>query len=145
MKSNFIVHPYHERYLKDFFRLYKAYNQTQVSVSKITNLIRKTRENNVVFLARADHTVIGYLILAFNWDIEEEGLKVQVTDFYVDQKFRRRGIGGELMQKAIAFAKRKGARRVILISNIHNRQAHSFYKRHGFEKKDGVEFRKVLK
>jgi len=63
---------------------------------------------------------------------------LELWSFYVDEKFRRKGIGTQMLQKAIAYFKSfenqyKSGRSLVLYVYKDNEHAINLYKRNGFE------------
>jgi GNAT superfamily N-acetyltransferase len=55
-----------------------------------------------------------------------------LEDMVVAPEARGRGIGGALVDAALAQARAAGCRRVTLLTDADNADAHRFYRRHGF-------------
>jgi len=51
----------------------------------------------------------------------------------VDEAHRRRGIGAGLMERAAAIAREAGCYKVVLTSNKKRPEAHTFYRRLGYQ------------
>ena len=60
------------------------------------------------------------------------GLSAEIESLHVDQHLRSRGVGGALLEAAVAHAAAAGCYRVQLTSNKQRTRAHRFYVRHGF-------------
>ena len=58
--------------------------------------------------------------------------QIFIEDLIVDENFRNRGIGKELLQNAINYADDKACDVVELTSYIDNEKAHKFYENNGF-------------
>ncbi|MGC8993550.1 MAG: GNAT family N-acetyltransferase [Candidatus Aenigmatarchaeota archaeon] len=76
-------------------------------------------------------------------DLHEEPYAL-LEDVFVDENFRGRGIGTELVKKAIEKAKSLGCYKIIATSRFERENIHSWYEKLGF-KKFGFEFRMDLK
>jgi ribosomal protein S18 acetylase RimI-like enzyme len=61
------------------------------------------------------------------------GGSCELTNVWVDEKYRGQGLGRALMQSAEAEARRRGCRQVVLLT--HSFQAPSFYEANGYERK----------
>lgn len=66
-----------------------------------------------------------------------------LENVYVEQEFRSRGIGTDLVKLAIIEAKERGCYKIIGTSKMHKDDVHKWYVRHGFVKM-GYEFRMDL-
>ena len=56
-----------------------------------------------------------------------------IESVYVLPEYRRQGIADGLVERAVAFAKAQGAKKVLLEVRASNYSAISLYKKHGFE------------
>lgn len=101
-------------------------------------------ENNLIghtYLARIDDKYIGLIMVgeALPWDtdpIEMKGIPFyRLMGFVVDKEYRNRGLGSEIMEKAIEQVYQEFGRRSLALG-VHkdNTQAGRFYERHGFRK-----------
>ena len=67
-----------------------------------------------------------------------------LEDVYVDENYRGKGIGTELVKRAIELAKNLGCYKIIATSRFERNNVHEWYEKLGF-KKWGYEFRMDLK
>jgi GNAT superfamily N-acetyltransferase len=89
--------------------------------------------NNHVFVAELDGAVLGTFQLTFIRQLSYGGcLVAQVESVHVHSSARSQGIGKRMMEAAIAEARRRGALRIQLTSNLRRTRAHAFYERLGF-------------
>lgn len=63
-----------------------------------------------------------------------------LEDVFVDEKFRSKGVGGELLKKIIALAKENGCYKLLATSRHSRKEVHGWYERLGF-KEYGSAFR----
>ena len=104
-------------------------------------------EHNLIghtFVAYADGKPIGLILIgeALPWDTDPVEMKVKpfyrVMGFVVDRNHRNKGLGGEILESAIAQVYEEfGARSIALGVHKENTRAGKFYERHGF-KRTGV-------
>ena len=76
-------------------------------------------------------------------DLHEEPYAL-LEDVFVDEDFRGRGIGTELVKKAIEISKELGCYKIIATSRFEREKIHEWYQKLGF-KRFGYEFRMDLK
>ncbi len=69
----------------------------------------------------------GYIIF---WQIGEE---VQISNFAVHPDYRRKGLGGSVLNRVLGIIKERGARVVVLEVRESNNSARFLYKKFGFE------------
>lgn len=91
--------------------------------------------NHELIVAELDGDVVGTLHLMFLPSISfQGGLRAQVESVRVEEKYRGRGIGREMMKWAIERARARGAHLVQLTTHRSREDAHRFYERLGFTK-----------
>ena len=89
--------------------------------------------NNAVYVAELAGKVVGTFQLTFIRQLSYGGcLVAQVESVHVHSSARSHGIGAQLMGVAIDEARRRGALRIQLTSNVRRERAHAFYERLGF-------------
>ena len=93
------------------------------------------------FLAWLDGRPVSLIMIgeALSWDTDPDEMKnrpfYRVMGFVVDQEYRGRGIGGEILERAIRQVYREfGKRSLALGVHRENVRAGSFYERHGFRR-----------
>lgn len=89
--------------------------------------------NNCVYVAEVAGSVVGTFQLTFIRQLSYGGCQVaQIESVHVSSQARSQGIGASMMRFAIVEARRRGALRVQLTSNVQRVRAHQFYERLGF-------------
>ena len=91
------------------------------------------------FLAKLSGEYVGIIMIgeALSWDTDPHEMKdtpfYRVMGFAVDKAHRGKGIGGEILEKAIAEIHREfGYRPLALGVHKDNSRVRKFYERHGF-------------
>lgn len=70
------------------------------------------------------------------------GAKVAILeDMIVKSTMQKSGVGSLLIKHAIEFAKEQGCKRITLLTDKDNLQAHNFYLKNGFTQSDMIPFR----
>lgn len=85
-------------------------------------------ENVLCFVAKNDDKVLGFVL------IEETPYDFDILEIVVDKGLRGRGIGTQLMQKVMQFAKQTCKEKATIEVAFDNVAAISFYEKFGFEK-----------
>ncbi|UCG45846.1 MAG: GNAT family N-acetyltransferase [Candidatus Bathyarchaeota archaeon] len=98
------------------------------------------KENGVVLFAEDAGKVVGILVGSFQLDIDWEGKTGKIDAIIVDEKQRRRGVGRKLVQRFLAWAKRKGCKAVKARINRENDVAQEFHRSLGFEEAETYEY-----
>ncbi|AFZ70029.1 acetyltransferase [Caldisphaera lagunensis DSM 15908] len=113
---------------------FKIVNNIYDVVSKYVK--DSVNNENVVFLVAEDEnekTIAGIIrFIIIDRLFYEPRIKAEITDFYVKPIYRRKRLGAMLLQKAIEYAKLKGAGIVTAIYPAGNNIADSFYDKQGF-------------
>jgi aminoglycoside 6'-N-acetyltransferase I len=73
-------------------------------------------------------------LLAMHWTamLQAEGPVARITALVVDERERRRQIGGQLLEHAVAVAQRAGCVGIELTTALDRAGAHRFYRANGF-------------
>lgn len=85
------------------------------------------KEYSLFLVAEEEEKVCGYIGLYLTYEDAE------ITGIAVLSEKRRGGRGKGLLQQAISYAEKKGARRILLEVRSSNVSAQAFYKKMGFE------------
>jgi GNAT superfamily N-acetyltransferase len=87
-----------------------------------------------VLVAVAGDQVVGVCqFIVFRHLQRRGGRCAELESMHVHPDWRSRGVGGVLLEEAVARARAAGCFRVQLTSNVARVDAHRFYERHGFE------------
>ena len=109
-------------------------------LSKILN----NEEIGVILVARDSDKVIGMVSILYTVSTalgERVGI---LEDFVVLPECRGKGVGSELISFALNFSKKKGCKRITLLTDDDNEDTHRFYLRFGFSRSPMVPFRLSL-
>jgi GNAT superfamily N-acetyltransferase len=94
-----------------------------------------------VLLVSFDDEVVAMVILLYTISTAL-GAKVAILeDMIVNKNFQNQNIGSKLLKYAIEVAKNKGCKRITLLTDNDNSNAHKFYKKSDFEKSNMIPFR----
>ena len=98
------------------------------------------------FLIKAGGRAIGMILLgeAIPWETDPPAVRerpfYRLMGFVLDKEYRGMGLGGEALERAIELVYGEfGVRPIVLGCHRENKQAASFYLKHGFEKTDRME------
>jgi len=79
--------------------------------------------------------IVGFGSLTLKNNLWQEGYLGHVDELIVDREFRGRGIGSQLLERLVSAAREQDCRRIELDSARHRKEAHEFYRQHGFEER----------
>jgi ribosomal protein S18 acetylase RimI-like enzyme len=89
-----------------------------------------------LWVVEEDGAVVGYLVLTFGYSLECGGRDAFVDEVVVDEAFRGRGHGTELLRLAEAECRAEGVRAVHLEVERGKEATIGLYRRLGFEDRD---------
>lgn len=89
-----------------------------------------TSPNTTLFLYILNNSIIGY-VLTETININDKNV-LFINYIYVIAKYRRNGIGNDLMNSVINHAASKKLKRIVLVTDI-NTNAYKWYRRLGFK------------
>jgi len=85
-------------------------------------------------VAEENSVVCGFVSLHMDWHLHHAALVGEIRELVVDEAWRNRGIGEELLRAACCEAKQAGCVQMELCSGFARTRAHSFYERNGWVK-----------
>lgn len=89
--------------------------------------------HSVILVAEVGGRVVGMVqLVAYRHVQHRGGLCAELESMHVEDRERSRGVGGALVEAAIARARDWGCYRIQLTSNAAHTDAHRFYAAHGF-------------
>jgi Acetyltransferases len=92
-------------------------------------------DKDELFCAVLDNKIIGFCAYAIVNNLWQEGYISYAYAMVVDEKFRGKGYGSQLIMEALRKSKEQGMKRVELDSGFQREKAHLFYEKLGFEKR----------
>jgi GNAT superfamily N-acetyltransferase len=100
--------------------------------TRALELILGSKDRGRIFAARFGDKLVGMVSLLETVSTAEGGLAVWLEDLVVEPTFRGRKIGTALVRTALDYCKSRDVKRVTLLTDRDNSQAHRFYFRFGF-------------
>ena len=117
----------------------EAFVDTAQTLMELTDYANAHRCIGRTFLAKADGAYVGLLLLgeAIPWETDPEEMRKEpfyrLMGFVLDRAYRGQGLGGAILEQAIAQVYRDfGVRPIALGCHKENVRAAQFYERHGF-------------
>ena len=134
--------------LPELLRLYRQLNpgDTLLSVEESVEKWKQIENTGIckIFVAADGTTLASSCIISIIPNLTRNGRSYALIENVVtDEKYRRKGIGRQLMTCAIDYAKSYNCYKVLLMSTVQNKDAHNFYTSIGFNgnSKKGFEIR----
>jgi GNAT superfamily N-acetyltransferase len=98
-----------------------------------------------VLLAEQDGRPIGYAILTYGYDLEFGGMDGYLTDLFLVEEARGRGLGRWLLGQAEAAARAAAVQALHLMVAPQNQRAHHIYHEAGFQVSPRLFLTKLLR
>lgn len=95
--------------------------------------IALSSENQKYICAVEDSKIVGFGSLTIKNNLWQEGRLGHIDELVVDNDYRGKGIGRQLLAQLIVLAKEQKCKRVELDTAFHRKEAHHFYEQQGFE------------
>ena len=95
------------------------------------------------FVAEAASEVVALVLVHMEHGLEYDAIYGRIMGLVVDERFRGRGLGKQLMQYVERWCKDRGADRIVLTSANRRLDSHKFYDAIGYER-TGLRFAKWL-
>jgi len=118
--------------IRAYYRLDKIRFRGAAIKSALERLL-KNRKLGSVWILRDGIQAVGYVMLAFTFDLEFGGLEGLVTDLYIDAKYRGRGLGERALKVVDEHCRSQGISTVELQVVEDNKGAQAFYRKIGFK------------
>lgn len=99
----------------------------------ISSRMEYSRSLGYVWLIYSDGEAIGYVTLTFSYSLEFGGRDALIDELYIREGYRGAGIGTKVLEFMTYFCKYLGIKAIHLVVERKNNQAHSLYRKMGFE------------
>jgi GNAT superfamily N-acetyltransferase len=122
------------RLLAILFSIEKDFNPDVSKQQKGLELLLKNNATATIQVAKNQaNQVIGMVTAQLVISTAQGATSAWVEDMVIDSAFRGQGIGKQLLQNALAWAKNKGATRAQLLVDIENSEALGYYQHLNWE------------
>jgi N-acetylglutamate synthase-like GNAT family acetyltransferase len=102
------------------------------------------KEDYKLLVAEVDSKVIGFISLHWFDIFHSTGKLGRITAFCIEEQFRSRGVGQQLLVEAERVFRREGCTKMEVTSNMKRLRTHEFYKMQGYDE-ESKRFSKYLK
>lgn len=120
--------------LKQYLNLISQLKYTQISVTRLDEIISNLPENHKIFVAKLDNNIVGTITFLVEQKIIHNGKSIlHIEDVVVCKKYRGLGIASKLLDFSKNFAEKNNCYKIILDCNY---KLESFYQKNGFENKN---------
>ncbi|MFM8270346.1 MAG: GNAT family N-acetyltransferase [Pseudomonadota bacterium] len=109
----------------------------------VKSLLRNESLATPYFIQMGEERV-GYVILTRYHSVEKGGLTIYIDELYVEDRYRKKGIGGKVMEEIMQLARTLGAKTLWAQTETYNKAAQSFFKGNGFRQNSYLNFERPL-
>lgn len=113
-------------------RLNRKFNKAQDTAPQVAARIKAKPLAETALVAELEGTIVGFACLRVTRSICYDFALAELTELYVDESFRRRGVGRALIEQAESVAQEQGAESLMLLTGGKNRAAQEFYRSSGY-------------
>ncbi len=119
--------------LVDLARLNELFNEVKGTPDQLAARLAHPKCAEIPIVAEIDNRVVGFTALRVVPSVFYEESHAELTEIYVEEPYRRQGVGSALIHFAERLARRKGAEEIILQTGRGNQGAKGFYNAMGYE------------
>lgn len=101
-------------------------------------LIELINSNNIgrVWLIYLNNKAIGYIVLCFSYSLVSFGQDGMIDEFYIDDEYRKKGIGTQILKIVMKNSKKLGLNCLYLEISKNNIAAQTLYEKLNFKFRD---------
>ena len=118
--------------LAQLVRLNALFNGASDSTEQIAARLADPRRVETAILAEIDGHIVGFAALRLVPCIFFTEPYAELTELYVDEGYRRQGIGQALVVHVERLARDAGARQMLILTDFYNDAAQSLYRAMGY-------------
>ncbi|MEX1030005.1 MAG: GNAT family N-acetyltransferase [Paenibacillaceae bacterium] len=118
------------------------FNGAGLKVSEIKHSLRNT--NELVALAIMEDVPVGFACAQFNKSFCYRDLQREITEMYIQEAARRKGLGSMLLLFLEQELQVRGVKDVKILTGRNNESAHKAYEHANYLNKDQIVFEKQL-
>ena len=115
----------------------------EVQTRGLTVVINNSEIGDIL-VARKSGKIIGMVNLVYTVSTALGGRVGLLEDMVISREYQGLGVGSKLINHTIKFAKERGCKRITLLTDHDNTEAHHFYQQHEFSRSPMVVFRRSL-
>ena len=120
----------------ELFDLYRVFYEQVSDLNAAKEFLkeRMVNEESVIFVALEENAALGFVQLYPSYSSVSMKRSWVLNDLYVKEQARGKGVGENLINMALHFAKESGAKGVLLETGKENINAQRLYEKIGFVK-----------
>lgn len=114
-------------------RLNNKFNKTQDTEQQVAARMKANPLAEIAFVAELEGIIVGFACLRVTRSICYEFALAELTELYIEESYRRRGVGRALIEQAERVAQEQGAESLMLLTGGKNLTAQEFYRSLGYQ------------
>jgi ribosomal protein S18 acetylase RimI-like enzyme len=122
--------------LAQLVRMNTLFNGASDSAEQIAARLTDPRRVETVILAETEGCIVGFAALRLVPCVFFAEPYAEMTELYVDEGYRRRGVGRMLVAHCESLARAARARQMVILTDYENHPAQSLYRGLGYENYD---------
>ncbi len=132
--------------LDELLKLVKKYHEyeglpfsrSHIQATLLPLLKKESQQGRLWFIQEKDKNV-GFVALCFGYSIEMGGTDAFIDEFFIEEKYRSKGLGTKVLKRVIKEAKALKIKALHLEANSKNKHVSHMYQKHGFTPRDKFE------
>jgi GNAT superfamily N-acetyltransferase len=119
-----------DRIIELLSKLGRPEPRNKLEMKRFAKLIQNyiSQKDKMILIAEVDSKVVGIVSLVFLPRLNRTTPEAWIPDFIVDQEYRNKGIGKELLKKCISIARKGNCWRIRLETGLSRKRTQRFYK-----------------
>ncbi|HWP42771.1 MAG TPA: GNAT family N-acetyltransferase [Blastocatellia bacterium] len=114
-------------------RLNNRFNKTNDTAQQVAARIKAIPLAETALVAELEGSVVGFACLRITRSLCYDFALAELTELYVEEGYRRRGVGRALVEQAERLAQERGAASLILLVGRENLSGQEFYRSIGYQ------------
>lgn len=141
------VSPQESDLLKDYIEALYRFEGDFEAIVNIEEGVKSLFKNEALatpYFIKQGNEKIGYVILTRYHSVEKGGLTIYIDELYVEERFRRRGVGKTILDEVVNVAQREKAKALWANTEHNNEGSQRFFKNAGFRQNKYLNFERHI-
>ncbi|NBX67726.1 MAG: GNAT family N-acetyltransferase [Proteobacteria bacterium] len=141
------VSPNESELLKDYVEALYRFEGDFEAIVNIEEGVKSLFKNEALatpYFIKQGNEKIGYVILTRYHSVEKGGLTIYIDELYVEERFRRRGVGKTILDEVVNIARREKAKALWANTEHNNEGSQRFFKNAGFRQNKYLNFERQI-
>ena len=130
-------------YIEALYRFEEDY-EARVNIEEGLKSLFKNEALATPYFIKQGPEKIGYLILTRYHSVEKGGLTIYIDELYVEERFRRRGVGKTILDQVVSIGQREKAKALWANTEHNNEGSQRFFKNAGFRQNRYLNFERAI-